>query len=160
MWNRYEDPDAEIRERANTYRDAAALFPAIRRTLEAFDGKMFNCRLEKALREATSNRVFAGKRYMWLEIYIYENGNQITLAQIKLEELTDGKRIHAALLIESAREHRESLLQRAADLETAIDRAPAVRQQLQQLEALIIKLRESIPYEARDVYRLDYRVQH
>lgn len=158
MYNGFGDPAEELKKRATAYRNAAGLFPAVRKTAETFDGKVYNCRFEKALQEATGSRVFAAKRYKWIEIYIYEDGRQITLAQIAQDALKDGKRIPADMIIESAREHRESLLKRATELETAIEKVPDIRRQIETLSGMICQLRDSIPYEVRDVYRLDYRI--
>lgn len=155
-----EEQKEAIQARADVYRNAAALFPALRKTIEAFDGKIYNCRLEKALRESTGAHIIAEKRYKWLEISVYMRGfpNQIMLAQIELEQLIDGKRIPAALLIESAREKRTARLQQAAALERSIETADQAREQMLQLAEMIKQIRESIPYETRDILRMDPRI--
>ena len=75
MYGYYEDESrrAGCEKTAAAHREAAALFPAIRKTFESFDGKVFNCRLEKALQEATGRRVFVRKDSYSLEVYAWFN---------------------------------------------------------------------------------------
>ena len=154
----YDDPAAAVLDKARIYRDAANLFPAIRKTCAAFDNKVYNCRFTKALQDASGAYICTEKRYKWLELYIYDKGNRILLASVELEYMPDGKRIPADLLIESARAKREELLQRAAALEAIPEKAPAIKEQFRQLKKLVDALRDSIPYEARDAYRFDFRL--
>lgn len=157
-YNYGEDANTAIMNRARVYRDAAALFPAIRATAEAFDGKVYNCRFEKALRDNSGAWICTEKRYKWMEIYIYDHGSRILLASVGLDCLPDGKRIPADLIIESAREKREGLLKRAADLEAVPAKAQTLQAQFKKLSDMVDALRDSIPYEAQDIYRLGYRV--
>lgn len=143
---------------AEAHRNAAQLFPAIRKTLEQFDGKVFNCRLEKALQEATGCRVYAKKSKYSIDIYTYISdyrGNSwYTLARLKNEDLKDGKRIPAAAFISSAREYREKHLQEAAELEAAPDTVPEMAEHIRYFIAQANKLVDSIPYVIRDMYGL------
>lgn len=145
---------------AKEYRAAAGLFPAIRNVLEQFDGKMLNCRLEKALQEATGRRVYVKKEYNRVEVYYYgttyTGSSYITLAQIPLDALPDGKRIPAALLVKSAREQRERHLKDAAALETTAENMEAIKQQIKYFIDQANKLSNGLPYELRDIYGIKY----
>lgn len=157
-----EDQDKAIRSQAVAYREAANLFPQIRKVIEDFNGKCFNCRFEKAIQEATGQRVFVKKEYeRFLNIYTYKphSGEQLTLAHIKLEDMPEGKRIPGDLLIESLKSCRERFLREAADLEGMIEKADFIKEQLQYFKSQIDKIVSTIPYKARDIYHLDYHVQ-
>lgn len=160
MYGYYEDESrrAGCEKTAAAHREAAALFPAIRKTFETFDGKVFNCRLEKALQEATGRRVFVRKDSYSLEVYAwfndYRGSSHYTLAYIKAGDLVDGKRIPAALLIESARANREKHLQEAAALDIAPDTVPTTAQHIKYFMEQANKLVDTLPYSVRELYRI------
>ena len=144
---------------AAAHRAAAALFPVVRKVFEQFDEKVFNCRLEKALQEASKDcRVYVRKYDYAIEIYAYfddyRGNNQYTLARLKTEELTDGKRIPAAVLVESARGYREDHLKEAAAREAAPETAPDIREHVKYFISQANKLIESLPYPVQDMYGL------
>ena len=155
-----EDQSREIQRRVADCREMAALFPIIRTVAEEFDGKVFNCRFEKALQEKRP-RIYVGKRFQYLEITAYpesHSGNSFTLAQIKLSDMPDGKRIPAKLIIEAAKSKRESLLQQAYRIERDAAEVEEKRRQLDYFKDQIDKIRDSICYEVQNVYNLGYRV--
>lgn len=160
FYGRKEDREKEIAKKIRACREMSTLFPIIRDVAEAFDGKVFNCRFEKALQEIRP-RMYAQKRYQWLEITAFPNEpgcGEYTLAQIKLSDMPDGKRIPADLIIDAARRKRESLLQQAAQMERDASEAEEKRRQLEYFKSQLEKVRDSICYEVRDIYNLDYRV--
>lgn len=152
-----EDQGKAIAAKVKTRRDAAALFPIIRDTALAFDGKVYNCRFEKALRER-GTYIFTEKTQYYFEIYLYERGNRITLAHISPDDMPDGKRIPADLIVKSAREKREQLLQEAAQIERDVAQVDTFKQQLDYFRKQLEKLRDSIHSDVRNIYNLDYRV--
>lgn len=160
MYGFYDDETrrAGCLRTAAAHREAADLFPAIRKVFEQFDGKVFNCRLEKALQESTGKRIYVCKRDYLIEVYIYldsyRGNTQYTLATLKPEELKDGKRIPAAVLIKSARERRETHLKEAAALEAAPDTVPEIVQHIQYFITQANKLVDSLPYSVRDMYHV------
>jgi hypothetical protein len=154
-----EEQDKAAHTRANEYRKAAAVFPRLKKVVTAFDGKVFNCRLEKALNEdPDQERIFVQKRYKWLEFHTWHNGNQYTIAAIQLEDMPEGKRIPADLIIKSAEEKRISLLKSAAEIESAMEKVDIVKQQIQQLQHLLTGITGALPYEVKDIYGLGYRL--
>lgn len=160
MYGTRQERDKKAMEQAAFLRDCAGLFPALRRVFYEFDGKVFNCKLEKALREATGWHLTAAKRFKWLEVSIYKDGCQRTLAQIELANLVDEKRIPAALLIESAREKREKMLTEAADIEKSMQQVDLVKQQIDYLTKQINAVMNTLPYSVRDIYNLHYCVRN
>lgn len=156
-----EDQDRHVQTLIKEHRDAAALFPAIRKVCAAFDGKVYNVRFTKALREATGARVFTEAKTETIYIYIYGHaGRWIHLANLSRADMADGKRINAAKLIESARICRESHLKKAYELELAAAKADLVKQQLQDLEQLLQAILKDIPYEIRDTYNINARLTY
>ena len=160
MYGFYDDETrrAGCLKTAAAHREAAALFPAIRKTFEAFDGKVLNCRLEKALQESTGRRVYVKKSDYSVEVYTYVSDyhgySWYSLAHIKSEEMKDGKRIPAAALINSARNYREQHLKDAAKLEDAPDTVPETIQHIKYFVEQANKLIADLPYSVRDIYHI------
>ncbi len=157
-----EERNKAIENKAASYREAANLFPIIRKVINQFDGKCFNCRFEKALQEASGKRIYVKKEYdRFLCIYTYSKNsyNQITLANINLADMPDGKRIPGDLLIESAKDRYSRLLSNAAELESMIEKVDLIETQLKYFKSQIERIVSTIPYEARDIYNLNYHVQ-
>lgn len=158
MYGYYDDESrrAGCLKTAQAHRDAAALFPEIRKVFEQFDGKVFNCRLEKALQDATGRKIYVSKSSYNIEVYIYLNdyrGNSCyTLARAKNESLKDGKRIQANEFIQSAREIREKHLQEAAQLETAPDIMPKMVENIKYFISQANKITDAIPYSLQEMY--------
>ena len=153
LYNR-ELQDGYIKNRIDQYRKAANFAPAIIKVLQAFNGKCFNCKLEKALQDETGEHITARKHWHNIVIEYYERGDTFTLASCKIEELIDGKRIDGDLLIKSATERRESHLKKAYELENAFNNMDDIMIKLNQLKQAFSGLMKDIPYEAQDVYRL------
>lgn len=156
-----EEEKAEaIKKTVDEYRAAAGFFPAIRRAIEKFDGKVLNCRLEKAMQEETGKRIYVSKDKSSVDIHYYGStysGNTyITLARIDAEKLTDGKRIPAAVLIQAAREKREEHLKEAAKLEEVAERVEQIKYQIEYFRGQASKLAGALPYEIRDVYNIQH----
>lgn len=159
----YTDGDKEkaAKRLAEDYREAARMFTEIKPVITQFDGKVFNCRLEKALQDHTGRRVFCRKELKCISVYYYsKNMNQcICLASMKQEEMPEGKRISADMLLESGRERYIDHLKRAASLETAIQKAPEIKKQISELTKMINVLSWQIDcYEAREIFDLNYRI--
>jgi len=153
--------DAAVMTRVNAYREAASLYPIVSKIVWQFDGKCFNCKLQNAI-QAAGPRVYIEKRYKWLEFNLYLQGvpGGMTIAQIPLDSMPDGKRIPAALILENMRKSRENFLKQAAELEDTISQVEFLEKQLEYFKSQLVKVRDSIPYEARSIYRLDYRISH
>lgn len=157
-----EEANKEARQRVKDYRTAAGYIPTVCRILNGFDNKVYNCRLDKALEAATGNRVHADKTDYSLEVYTYpEHGcsYRITLARVDAKELPDNKRIPADKLIDSAREHRESILRKAYNLETSIDQVPQIKAYIEETKKKLEAYVRSFPDDLRDLYGLPYYIR-
>ena len=158
-----EDKEKAAKRLAEDHREAAQLFTVIRPVITEFDGKVYNCRFEKALQDKTGRRIYCRKECggKWLTIYYYSKNfnQQMTIAGIKIEDMMDGKRINAARFLESGRERYTEHLQQAAKLEEAIEKAPEIERQILELAKMINVLSSQIDsYEAREIFDLNYRI--
>ena len=171
----YTDKDKEqaAQDEIAAYRTAASLYAPIKRGLEKMDGKIINVRLKRALQDEVNavlgiNTAEDGRQWPKisiscerrperLTIYAYHKGQTITLAdcQIGAEE----KRLNAAPLIESARQHREERLRRAADMEATIEKVESIRLQIEQIGKLLAGVQKQGDSEILDIYGLRYRLQ-
>lgn len=160
--NRYgydrKKQDAAAQKIIAGYRDAAAMFPAIRRTAEAFNKKIFNKRFTNALCEATGKKILSRQYGDSIHFYVYEDyEHQNAVLSIKKSELIDGKRIDAEKVLESARCCRAEHLRKAAELEAAAERVDEIKAQVAQLKKMLRYLGDSLPYEALDIWGIDTR---
>lgn len=145
-----------IQKYAEIKRAAAALYPVITKVFRDFDGKVYNCRLEKALQAAApENRIYCNKRLSWIECYLWIDGEQITLSQIRIEQLKDNKRIDAAAFIESAQNKRADFLRDAAELDRVALEYDSIKEQIQSLKKALNAIYDGMPYRARDIMNLN-----
>lgn len=149
-----EERETRAQNTAQGYRDTAALFPVIRKTLLQFDGKCYNKRLPDTLREISGKNVNAEKRTISggvevVDIYCYTpiNGTQ-TLCRIPL----DDKRIQAADAITDASDRRAKMLQKAAEIERTLPEIERIKEQLAQLKKQAAAIANAVPYELQDIF--------
>lgn len=155
-----EDKDRAIETKIRERREAAALFPEVRKVIEQFDGKVYNVRFDKALRAAVG-KVYTEQRGGRIYIYTLGTGsNWHHIASLSREDMKDGKRINAAAFIESARRCREILLKEAYQIERAAEDAPKVKMQIEEIRKTLEAVIKNIPYEVRDIYDLNYHIRN
>lgn len=155
LYNR-ELQNGYVLQQIEKYKASANLAPVIIKVINQFDGKMFNVKLEKALREAVPDKyIHARKEYKNIIIGFYDGADHFTLASMPIDKLTDGKRIPADLLTEDARKRQEGFLKKAYEMQTAFNNMDTIFKQLEQLKSTIKAIINPIPYELLDVYRLD-----
>lgn len=162
FYGNIEEANKEAIQRATNYRTAAGRINTVAEIVRQFDGKVYNCRLEKALKEATENKVFCSKNDYRLEIYTYPDKGysyHITLAGIKADDLKEGKRIPAEKIIESLKEHREDLLRKAYEIESNIDQMQQVKAYIQQTKEKLEVYCRSFNNDLRDIYGIPYCVR-
>ena len=156
-----EDQDKAAETLIREYREIASLFPAVRKVFDQFDGKCFNCRVAKALSEASGKRICTERRGDFLDFYHYASGGRCyCIARINSKDMPDGKRLDAKKLIESASEHRSNLLKQAADLERVSEQVDSIKDQLKQLEKTVDSIVNSIPWEAREIWNLNAHLSY
>lgn len=151
-----------VNNRINALRDAANVIPALCKVIMEFDGKVYNVRFDRAIKAATDRHVYVDTRYNnWISIQMCAQsfcGASITLAQIRREDMKDGKRISADKMIESARSCRESFLNDAYCLESSKDEMYQAREYIIQEVEKLNRYIGSLPSSARGLYEIPYRI--
>lgn len=162
FYGNIEEANKEAYKIVNDYRIAASYILAITKVVKDFDGKVYNCRFDKALKAATDNRVYVDKTQYYFQIYTWASNNysrHITLATIKPEDMTDGKRIPADKIIESLKEHRESILKKAYTIESNIEQMPKIKEYIMQTKEKLESYCRSFPDELRDIFNIPYCIR-
>ena len=155
-----EEQQKDLASRIESYRQAAAQAPTIIKVLRQFDGKVYNCRLDKALREATENKIGVYNQYGFISIYAcYTTSyNHITLATFRAEDLKN-KRLDAVKLIEQVVNSREQLLKKAYEIETSAEQADNIREYVKQSIDKLEALCRHLPDDIREIYNIPYSIR-
>lgn len=172
-----EEQDKAAQDKVELYRTFAACYPVFADVARAFDNKIFNCKLEDALNAALAKkfgtftidghdqefsnvRIHVQKESKWISFLIYtrRRNDGCSMAFLKKDDLKDGKRIQADILIKSAREKREEFLKRAAQLEHDMQMIDTYKQQLDSIIKTLENITGNIGYDAKDIYRLGYQI--
>lgn len=155
-----DEQKAEITRRIDSYRATAALTPTVIEILRKFDGKVFNCRLDKALREATNNDITVHQQYGFISIsgHYLHSYNSINLATFRLEDLKN-KRIDAEKLIEQVKASREELLKKAYTIETTAPDADQIREYIKQTIDKLETYCRTFPDDIREIYNIPYCIR-
>ena len=151
----------KIKNHIEELRDLAALYPAVKKVIDAFNGKVYNKRFSEALKKELCEKanIYSDKRYNNVEICACTrnpHSNFHTLVYVKLDDLIDGKRISADLFNESLRVHRETLLKEALALESTLPKVNEIVSQLKQLTDTYRSIYGAIPYDIRDTWNIKY----
>lgn len=168
------EQDKAARTAIEEYRRAAACYPVFAEVARSFDGKCYNRRFDEALQAAVDRRfgTYApeggDRERRRVSIYVQKESKFIrfaalggwrhyglTVAQMQKDDLKDGKRIRAEILIASAREWREKHLQSAAKIERDMGQIDSYRERIQQIKKTLDAMRNGISCEAREIYNLD-----
>ena len=152
--------DASLR--IDGYHAALSYIPAIEEIIKKFDGKVYNCRFDKAVREATSNKVICDTKYESLYIYTWipnRYSQQITIVHISFDEFTDGKRIPAEKIIANMKKYRDENLKSIDQIEKAMAQIPHMKKHIQRSIDKLNNYLQDIPFEVRDIYGIPYAVR-
>lgn len=147
-----EDAENATRERIKDLRTYAGMIPTIKKVFQDFNGKIYNCRVEKAIQAATGEYIKGEKRGEGISFYTYNRGNCFTLARMTYKDMTDGKRINAAQVCESLNENRARLLEEAANLERQLETIGETLKQLEQLKKTWEKIAGGLEWAIIDNY--------
>lgn len=155
-----EEQQKDLENRIESYRAAAAMVPTVIKVLKTFDNKVYNCRLDKAIREATDNKIGVYNQYGFISIYATytTNYNHINLATFRIEDLKN-KRIDAEKLIEQAKTAREQLLKKAYEIETISGQADNIREYIKQSIDKLESICRGLPDDIREIYNIPYSIR-
>ena len=156
-----EDQDKAIKAYIDDLQEAVNLFTAVRDVVQEFDGKVFNCRFEKALQDKSERRIYAKKEHSRINIYIYTTPDIYTLASVQIKDMKDGKRINADLFLESARQYRDERLKEISEARKAAENIDQIKSQIKQLENAIYAITGTVKsYRVKEIYGLNVRITH
>lgn len=150
----HEAAKEATQERIEKLRNYAGFSAAIKKAVKAFDGKVFNCKLEKAIDEATGECFSVKKEYNHITIYAYDRGECHTFGRLALDDLIDGKRIDAAKFCESINSHRAEMLREAAALENQLANIDNILSQFDYLKKTWETMTESLEWAIIDNYSI------
>lgn len=155
-----EEQQKDLESRIESYRSAAALAPIVIKVIKTFDNKVYNCRLDKAIREATDNKIGVYNQYGFISIYATytTNYHHINLATFRLEEL-ENKRIDADKIIGQVKAARENLLKKAYQIETTAQQADNIREYIRQSIEKLESLCRDLPDDIREIYNIPYSIR-
>lgn len=154
-----EEQDNAARAYIKTYRDAAALYPDLKKIIRGFDKKVFNKRLQDALQAGTGARVYVDNKPRYIDVHVYgPHSEYITLAMLQKEDMPDGKRIDAEKLIQSLTDRRNNLLQTAARYEQQMEQIDVIKDQLAQIRRQLENVLAPYDYTMRDIYGINKRI--
>lgn len=150
----------ECKNYSESRRQAASLYRAITDVIREFDGKVYNVRLERALKEAIKPcYVYCEKRFdKWIAVRVSTGryNEWFDLVTIDIDDLTDGKRIPAEKMIESAQIKRAQLLEEAAQMEHFVENIDTICKQLESVKKTYNAIVDNLPYKGRDLLRVNH----
>lgn len=157
--------DYETRQKAaaaayiDKRQEAAALYPAIKKVIQRFDGKVYNKRLVSALQEEVDRHIYSRICGSYIEIYLYTYNDSMTLLHVPLDSLKDGKRINASIFIESLTEYRNKRLQEAEHMRQIIPTIETRYKQIEYIENLIKGITGDLTSAEKQIFNLYLRLE-
>lgn len=139
--------------------EVAALYPAIKKVIQRFDGKVFNKRLTTAIQEEVQKNIYSRVCGSTIEIYYYIHGDSMTLLHVPLDKLKDGKRIDASIFIESLTEYRNKRLQEADHMRQIMPTVETRYKQIEYIETLIKGITGDLTSAEKQIFNLYLRLE-
>lgn len=173
MMTREEAQKASARK-AEYLREAATKIRLIKDIAQQFDGKVYNCRFDEAVRALSDdkNTFYCNNRYGNFEIIFSKRHSPFSIAllgaraaikgeQNPLRKRTDivftpTKRIMADKMIELMNLKYEKLLKEATAIETALQNIDEVLLRAQELKKMYNVMVSALPYEIQNNFRLEH----
>lgn len=154
------EQDKKARERIMYIGLTLKLIPAIKETVAQFDGKIFNVRLERALKEISNREplifISSCEERKYLDVY-FDSYNDFTL--VNIIDLLNGKRINATAINSKIDEVSAALREEAEMLSRAVDgEVDAVLEEIERIKAEWRRLQNSIPTRVKDIWEIDSRI--
>lgn len=158
MKRKYGETEQQAAERFITERrQAADLFPFLCSVFRAFDGKVFNKRLETAL-HADGRRIYAQKRNNNIDIWYYSaSGEYMTLLYVPIPE---DKRIRATDFITAASNKRAEYLREADHMAQILPTIETRRQQIEIIKHQLEGVLSGLSYTEQDIFNLHAHIRN
>lgn len=152
MRRKYNETEQQAADRyIQERRQAAGLFPGLCRVFRAFDGKIYNVRLERAL-QAEIGRIYTSTENGRVSIYIYTDSSEyMTLAYLTIPA---DKRIHADEFIQAAENKRNEYLKEAAHMQEIIPTIETRRRQIEHIKKQLDGILSDLSYTEKELFDL------
>lgn len=170
-----EEQKTAIRSQVSALREAAAMIPKVKAVVRRFDGKVYNCKLDNAIKELNETsenvRLYSGVRYgdwYYIDSYRKGGGSRYDVSILcgyapKKERIPDGKmflfdenkRIRADLFCASLDRKYEEIMKKASALSRAADELDTFCEQVASLTKTLGALKNTVPYEVLDICGLN-----
>lgn len=166
MKKNYGESDTQVAERyISACRQAAAIFPALRRTIIKFDAKIYNKRFLSTLQEECGgihifNNLRKNANSQTIEIGFFPkepNGKHGDALSILWFNLPANKRINAAEMVQAAADKRAEYLKAADHMMQVLPTIETRRQQIEILRKQLEAVTADLTYIERDIFDLHYR---
>jgi len=152
-----------IQNRIDGKKELVKYFPVVKKVVQQFDGKVYNCKLDKALKEATTDEqhpygaVYCHIAYGgWIEIVAHGCNHgmseSVSILYIAKSDLKDGKRIDAAQWLEHINNNYAGLMKEISGLEHDLETIDDTLKQIEMLKKQIKTLVEPLSWTTRDAY--------
>lgn len=144
-------------------KEAAALIPQVKKAIQKFDGKVFNCRFAKHLKEVFPDvSIFVEHKQGYggqkVGIYVYPKIDNViqysNQTYICWCDLPDNKRIDLSAFEKSLNEHYSELLKNAAHLEELKEKAPVIKKQIEALHKTLSALYAGISWHDCELFNI------
>jgi len=152
-----EDRKNRIQKMIDAKKAMLPCFPLVKKIIQDFDGKCYNCKLDKAIEEAAkaaNMNIYAGVERNSIYIRAYYDHESKYLFYFHKDDLKEGKRIDAAkwfeyINAEYSRTQKE-IYQMQNELLTIDDTMKQIEVLKKQIETLV----EPLSWEVRDTYNI------
>jgi len=163
-----EDKKKHIENKIAAKTGMIRFFPIVKKVIQQFDGKCYNCRLDAALKEAAASYdldhwISKDNRaglychtncHGWIEITAYINNESIDLFYMRKDQLKDGKRIDAAVWLDIINKHYESLMKDINNLKRDLETIDTTLEQIEILKKQLEALIEPLSWTTRDAFNI------
>lgn len=152
----FGDPVKATQANIDRCRAALELFPAVAAVIDQFDGKVYNKRFDKAVKESVPG-VWCNISYGSIRIYTGPYSDDITICSMRKNELKDGKRIDAAAWKKELKNRMLSCYTKMRSMEDALPRVYEIKKEVETLRNEANKLVGSIPYCMQDYFDIKHQ---
>ena len=168
MFGTYEDKKKELTREAQSLRAAASNLYKIKKVVNAYNGKVYNCRFDEEIKKLCDDKIRIHSHvnyYGYFIIDFYDKATNKTVNLIYTKKatkdtettlFTDTKRIKADCFINELNEKYSELLQRAAEIERAGAEIEKTLEQLKSLKRAMNCIIGGLPSEVTSVYNLKH----
>lgn len=167
----FEQKKENIKKQIEALRTASKQIGKIKKVVQDFDGKVYNCRFDQAIEQLsdkeTGLRFYVQNHYNFsIQCSAFQCYPYIALletfrpvkgqAKGKCICFDENKRIKADKMIELLNNKYSEILKKAQELENALNNIEATLDQLEQIKHTYKLVADALPYQIRDTFGIKY----